>query len=48
MERVEMAFLRKEHKENYTCISNDVPIGDGEIIVVRMNHTFVEEYEKWA
>ena len=23
------------------------PIGDGEIIVVRMNHTFVEEYEKW-
>ena len=24
------------------------PIGDGEIIVVRMNHTFVEEYEKWA
>ena len=24
MERVEMAFLRKEHKENYTCISNDV------------------------
>lgn len=23
------------------------PIGDGEIIVVKMNPTFVEEYERW-
>ena len=44
----DIAILGTDRKRIDTGAVVPTPIGDGEIIVVRMNHTFVEEYEKWA
>ena len=43
----DIAILGTDRKRIDTGAVVPTPIGDGEIIVVRMNHTFVEEYEKW-
>lgn len=42
-----IAILGRDGKRIDAGVVLPAPIGDGEIIVVKMNPTFMEEYEEW-